>query len=175
MRALVTGAAGFVGGWLVSALRERGAEVHGLGLAPGGGDVRWHVGDVRDPVVLRAALEHAAPDAVFHLAGISSVGGADEDPGVAADVNVTATVRLLAEVNLVEAPGETCSLRFLERIAQAHVVGRQTDQAADQRAVRAVALAGRRERAVEIDRRVLRRSAEDRARHEAETTGTRGV
>lgn len=98
MRALVTGAAGFVGGWLVSALRERGAEVHGLGLAPGGGDVRWHVGDVRDPAVLRAALEHAAPDAVFHLAGISSVGGADEDPGVAADVNVTATVRLLAEV-----------------------------------------------------------------------------
>lgn len=99
MRALVTGAAGFVGRWLVAALRERGVEVHGLALAAGDDpDVRWHLGDVRDPAVLRAALADAAPDAIYHLAGISSVGGAEADPGVAADVNVTATVRLLAEV-----------------------------------------------------------------------------
>ena len=98
MRAIVTGAAGFVGGWLVAALRARGAEVHGLGLTAGDPGLAWHVGDVRDPVVLRAAVAASAPDAIFHLAGISSVGGADEDPGAAVDVNVTATVRLLAEV-----------------------------------------------------------------------------
>lgn len=99
MRALVTGAAGFVGGWLGAALRERGAEVHGLALSAGAdAGVRWHVGDVREPAVLRRVLAEAAPDAVFHLAGISSVGGADQDPGEAADVNVTASVRLLAEI-----------------------------------------------------------------------------
>ena len=99
MRALVTGAAGFVGRWLVTALRERGAEVHGLARTPGDdAAVRWHAGDARDAAVLRAVLEAANPDAVFHLAGISSVGGADQDPGLAAEVNVTAAVRLLAEL-----------------------------------------------------------------------------
>jgi GDP-4-dehydro-6-deoxy-D-mannose reductase len=48
--------------------------------------------------VLAAALEASRPDVVFHLAGISSVGGAESDPGAAADVNVTATVRLLGAV-----------------------------------------------------------------------------
>ena len=98
MRALVTGAAGFVGGWLVRALRERGAEIHGLALAGQGDGVAWHLGDVRDAAVVRMALDASRPDAVFHLAGVSSVGGADEDPGAAVEVNVTATVRLLAEV-----------------------------------------------------------------------------
>lgn len=111
MRALVTGAAGFVGGWLTRALLERGAEVHGTVLdeagAPGGGHaaVRWHRGDVRGQAFLRGVLDAARPDAVFHLAGVSSVGGAASDPGVAAETNVTAAVRLLAEVARLRADG----------------------------------------------------------------------
>lgn len=112
MRALVTGAAGFVGGWLAEALVGRGWEVHGLALEAGGrsaalpgSPVRWHLGDVREPAVIDEALDAARPDAVFHLAGISSVGGAASDPGAAAEINVTATVRLLAAVAARRAAG----------------------------------------------------------------------
>jgi GDP-4-dehydro-6-deoxy-D-mannose reductase len=110
VRALVTGAAGFVGGWLVRALAGRGDEVHGLTLeapahARGGGEPRWHVGDVRDAGVVRRVLEAARPDVVFHLAGVSSVGGAASDPVMACDTNVTATVGLLAAVTRLRDDG----------------------------------------------------------------------
>ncbi len=103
MRALVTGAAGFVGGWLVRALAGRGDEVHGLTLeapvaASDDAPLRWHVGDVRDPAVLARVLAAARPDAVFHLAGVSSVGAAASDPVLACETNVTATVALLDAV-----------------------------------------------------------------------------
>lgn len=83
------------------ALAERGDEVHGLALempASPGNVVRWHVGDVRDAASLSAVLAASRPEAVFHLAGISSVGSAASDPTLACDTNVTATVGLLAAV-----------------------------------------------------------------------------
>jgi len=99
---------------MVEALIRRGDEVHGLALPPASGTAapggttqphRWHHGDVRDPDVLAGALEASRPDAVFHLAGVSSVGGAASDPGLATDINVTATVRLLAAVARLRAGG----------------------------------------------------------------------
>lgn len=104
MRALVTGAAGFVGGWLARALSGRGVEVHGMRLGADGGPqdggaVRtWYEGDLRDPAVLRAAVAAARPDMIFHLAGISSVGEAERDPTATVAINVGSTVQLLAEV-----------------------------------------------------------------------------
>lgn len=106
MRALVTGAGGFVGGWLTGALAARGARVTGTRL---GGSAtaddrrsphveRWLEGDVRDAAFLARALDESRPDAIFHLAGVSSVGAAAADPGAAAEINVTATVQLLAHV-----------------------------------------------------------------------------
>ena len=49
---------------------------------------------------IRRALDVAPPDAIFHLAGISSVPGASGDPGAAAEVNVVGVARLLAEVRV---------------------------------------------------------------------------
>lgn len=98
-RALVTGAAGFVGRYLVRALRDGGWEVTGTALAPGAEsddtETRWVYGDLRDPAHVDEALRAGAPDLVIHLAAISHLPTAASDPAMAWDVNVTATVRLL--------------------------------------------------------------------------------
>ena len=74
MKALVTGATGFVGSHLVETLRRRGDDVTALVRSPGKAalltqlDVRQAPGDLRD----RAALGRAAEgqDVVFHVAGL---------------------------------------------------------------------------------------------------------
>ena len=74
MRALVTGATGFVGANIVAALLDDGWQVCALRRATSsldaleGLDYETAVGDVLDPPSLRAAMEDC--DAVFHAAGI---------------------------------------------------------------------------------------------------------
>jgi len=110
VRALVTGAAGFVGQWLVRDLLEAGHEVTGLtpvdptaAAALLSTDeqaaVDWILGDVRRIEDVRRALDLGA-DTVFHLAAVSSVPGASSDPGAAADVNVVGIARLLGEIRV---------------------------------------------------------------------------
>lgn len=97
--ALVTGGAGFVGGWLLRALVEAGWDVTATGqttdAAASVAGVRWLAGDVRDAEHLREAVDQARPDAVFHLAAISFVPAAAADPGLATDVNVVGAARLV--------------------------------------------------------------------------------
>ena len=103
MRALITGAGGFVGGWLARELLRRGWEVTAAAQerpadpahAPG---ARWVCGDVRDAAHLAAALDAARPDVDYHLAGVTYVPDAASDPGVAMEVNAVAAARLLALV-----------------------------------------------------------------------------
>jgi GDP-4-dehydro-6-deoxy-D-mannose reductase len=100
-RALVTGAAGFVGQWLVRALVEDGYDVTGAALhAPASAppDVRWITGDVRDAEHLAHAVDAARPDAVFHLAGVTFVPDAANDPGATAEINAVAAMRLLGVI-----------------------------------------------------------------------------
>jgi nucleoside-diphosphate-sugar epimerase len=69
MKALVTGATGFIGYQLVQRLRSSGAEVCGLDLVPPNGEQllpRFIHGDIRDQKAVRRAIEGA--DAVFSLA-----------------------------------------------------------------------------------------------------------
>jgi len=99
-RALVTGAAGFVGRYLVEALTEVGWDVTGTALEPVADEAslavsRWVYGDLRDAAHVSEAVRVSAPDLVIHLAAISHLPTAANDPGMAWDVNVTATVRLL--------------------------------------------------------------------------------
>ena len=111
MRALVTGAAGFVGQWLVRALLDAGHEVTGLTpvdptvsaallSTDEQAEVDWVLGDVRRIDDIRRALDQGAPEWVFHLAGISSVPGASGDPGAAAEVNVVGAAQLLGEIRV---------------------------------------------------------------------------
>jgi GDP-4-dehydro-6-deoxy-D-mannose reductase len=76
MRALVTGAVGFLGPSVVRALVARGAEVHGTWLgqgdAPPGLDL--HRVDLADEAGLERVLDRTRPEVVVHLAGLAHVG-----------------------------------------------------------------------------------------------------
>jgi len=73
--ALVTGATGQDGRYLVALLRERGYAVHGQTrrAAPDWTppDVRWHVGDLADESFLTSLIREIQPDEVYNLAAVS--------------------------------------------------------------------------------------------------------
>jgi dihydroflavonol-4-reductase len=73
MKALVTGAAGFIGSHVVDALTSGGADVRGFDRQPAADDFSgsdFVVGDICDPKAIARALEGC--DAVFHLAAAYS-------------------------------------------------------------------------------------------------------
>jgi GDP-4-dehydro-6-deoxy-D-mannose reductase len=90
MRALVTGGTGFAGRHLVRLLP--GAE------APSHREL-----DLLDVGAVRAFVRSAAPDAVFHLAALASVGRSWETPSETLTANVAMTANLL-EALRAEAP-----------------------------------------------------------------------
>jgi len=116
MRALVTGASGFVGQWLCAALVERGDFVTGTAVDVGPDGVppvreelrqavRWTRVDLRRREEIAAMLDAAAPDVIFHLAGVTFVPTATADPALAYEVNVVAAARMFAEVAARKAAG----------------------------------------------------------------------
>jgi GDP-4-dehydro-6-deoxy-D-mannose reductase len=86
VRALVTGAAGFVGRRLLPRLARAGWEVTGTDREV----------DVADPEAVGAALSRARPDLVVHLAAVSSVAASRRDPQETYRVNFLGTRALLA-------------------------------------------------------------------------------
>lgn len=96
MRALVTGASGFVGHYLTAALREAGHEVLATGTARDGtGFVPIDLADTRS---LRAAIDLAQPDVIYHLAAQTFVPDSLEVPDATYDPNILGTARLLQAV-----------------------------------------------------------------------------
>jgi GDP-4-dehydro-6-deoxy-D-mannose reductase len=103
MKALVTGADGFVGGWLARRLLEGGHSVVGTHRRGGGPSpvltsletarVEWRELELGS----RESIENACRgrwDAVVHLAALSSGSEARENPGLAWEVNAAGTARL---------------------------------------------------------------------------------
>ena len=110
-RVLVTGHTGFKGSWLCEWLLTLGADVTGLALPPPtqpalfeqlglGHRVNDRRGDVRDLATVRAAVEAARPDFVFHLAAQPLVRLSYAQPVETYATNVMGTVHLLEAVRL---------------------------------------------------------------------------
>jgi GDP-4-dehydro-6-deoxy-D-mannose reductase len=92
MRVLVTGSAGFVGGHLTAALRERGHEVFETDHTATGDALAV---DVTDPLAVNGAFELARPDAVAHLAAQAFVPASLEDPERTFRINAGGTQNVL--------------------------------------------------------------------------------
>jgi GDP-4-dehydro-6-deoxy-D-mannose reductase len=96
MRVLITGANGFVGGYLVAALVARGHDVVRAGHARDGAvDASL---DLEDTQNVRDVVAGARPEALVHLAGQAFVPAANADPLAAYNVNALGTARVLEAV-----------------------------------------------------------------------------
>ncbi len=101
MRALVTGAAGFVGRHLTAHLLAQGHEVGGLVHPSDGGPgslgprIEVYSLDILDEGALGAAFGDFAPDAVFHLAAFSNPEGSWKEARRTLETNIIGAHNLL--------------------------------------------------------------------------------
>jgi len=93
MKALVTGAGGFVGRWLVRHLEEVGDEV-----------LTSTDLDVRDADAVRHWFTEVEPEVVFHLAARSRVGESWQRPSATFEVNANGTLNVLDAALSCEVP-----------------------------------------------------------------------
>lgn len=94
MRALITGAEGQDGHFLSWELRGRGHDVVMTALYPAPDDGH-HGLDVTDAAAVEALIVEMMPDVVFHLAAVSSVTYAEQNPELAHAVNVGGVANVL--------------------------------------------------------------------------------
>jgi len=113
VRALVTGAGGFVGAHLVAHLQENGDEVVQLERTVDGIDIA-------DESAITEAIVAARPEAVYHLAGAADVGGSWATP------NETFLANALGTLNVLEACREAGAERVVA-VTSADVYGRVTE------------------------------------------------
>jgi GDPmannose 4,6-dehydratase len=112
-RALITGVAGQDGSYLSELLLERGYEVHGIVRQPLAerfeniehlrGELRLSTGDVRDRVVVTAAIESVRPDEIYHLASPNFVPALWEQPSEAI-AGIAQTTAMILECARDQAP-----------------------------------------------------------------------
>jgi len=95
MKILVTGSSGFIGSALVSSLRERGVEAHGLDIKL----PRWrvlheddHHADINDAAAVDAILQRVRPDRIVHLAARADL---SNDSVVKYNANIDGVVHLM--------------------------------------------------------------------------------
>jgi GDP-4-dehydro-6-deoxy-D-mannose reductase len=100
VRVLITGASGFAGGHLARACTEDGEEVVGIsrgGAIPDGCGVGRAV-NLTDAEAVREQVRAVAPEVIYHLAALSSVGRSWEEPEQTMRENVAASVSMLEAI-----------------------------------------------------------------------------
>ena len=116
-RALITGAGGQDGHYLVEQLIADGTEVHVLlhpaEEPPENPSVTTHPGDVTDLETTRSLVLDQAPDEVYNHAAISSVARSWDDPEGAFKVNGEAAVWLMEAAHLAQRQHDR-PVRFLQ-------------------------------------------------------------
>ncbi|WP_431301590.1 NAD-dependent epimerase/dehydratase family protein [Sediminicoccus sp. BL-A-41-H5] len=103
MKALVTGAGGFVGRHVLAELAARGIEAVTLGRGDPAASLpgrAWRIPDLGDEAAIGTVLREAQPGLIFHLAGTAAAEPLEE----AYRVNVLFAARLLAAARRLPAP-----------------------------------------------------------------------
>jgi GDP-4-dehydro-6-deoxy-D-mannose reductase len=102
VRVLITGASGLAGGYLARACHASGEEVLGISRrgTVSGLDGAGRVLDLCDGGAVHDLVASFAPDVVYHLAALSSVGRSWTEPARTMHENVGAAVNLLEAVRL---------------------------------------------------------------------------
>lgn len=105
MDALVIGAGGFVGKYLLRQLLEEGTDAGATKLPReriGVDGVEEFDLDLGSPRAIRQLLETHRPAQIYHLAAQSSVAASWKDPELTIDVNIKGTLHLLDAVRSIE-------------------------------------------------------------------------
>jgi len=119
MRIAITGAAGYIGGWLVKTFAERGHEVFGQDIQAGA-DMLF---DLHDDDARRSWLAYARPDVVIHLAALYGRVWGEKNLQLTVKANVGLTAELARDT------AETgARLMFM---SSSEVYGKTTDQRGD--------------------------------------------
>ena len=134
--ALVTGAGGQDGSYLVERLVKAGYAVHAV-LRPGppsrvaGSKVRNHLVDLADRPGLHALVEHVEPTEIYHLGGVSSVAASWASPLMTSEVTGLSSVALMqAALELQERVGRP--VRFVQA-SSAEIFGEPSESPQDER------------------------------------------
>ena len=130
VRALVTGATGQDGSYLVEQLFNEGLEVHAVvrdadgdhGATSLSAGVHGHVADLADGSALEALVARVGPSEIYNLGGLTSVALSWQEPALTAQVSGVAVGHLLkAAFELQESTGQ--GVRFVQA-SSAEIFGR---------------------------------------------------
>ncbi len=109
-KVLITGATGFLGGWVVRQLLEQGADIIAISRRPrpnsqlelAGFDRRATIirGTAEDQAVVAGAFAAHELAAVFHLASMVDVNAALREPAAALRASIQSTINLLEQIRL---------------------------------------------------------------------------
>lgn len=121
MRALVIGADGFVGRWLLRHLADAGDEVTAaVGPRYGGqalpNQSEPHPIDVKDALGLRELIATSDPEAIYYLAGVSQAGQRD-------DIHVALSVSVRGALNTFDAASRLGGRVRLLHVGTSHMYG----------------------------------------------------